>query len=238
MTASNISRYAIWQLRDFLIDRATAILLIGALVGSQAIIGARLTGFTGRSDANAILLRMISGLGILFAVIAINGQVSTDRTRGYFRFLFAKPVSPAAFYAQQFAVWFVGLLMTVGLLIGIFAAFAGPVSPWESLWFVSLVYIAFGGTGFFLSTVTRRDWLAVIGLWTVTQILHSLYDDRGIWFSRLFVLLPPVQQLDDAGKALTGHGSVAPADIAWILGYSALFFALGILVLHRRPFHS
>ncbi len=238
MTRANLLRYARWQLQDFFMDRGIALVLIGVLLASPEVIMMHRQSGGFRGDASQILMGLAASTAIIFALVSLNAQVSGDRTRGYFRFLFAKPVSPAAFYAQQFALWFVGLLLVVSVLLGVFAVTAGPVSPWPILWYVALVYLGFGGVAFFISTVTRRDWLILIGFWTLTQILVSLYKDRDSWIENLFFILPPVEHLDNASKALLRQGLVGASDVAWILGYSAIFFGLGLFVLHRRPFHS
>lgn len=238
MTRANVARYARWQLQDFLIDRGVAIALIGLLLAApEVIMMGRLKGPFMR-DPTQMILKLTTTLSIIFSLVSLNGQVSNDRTKGYFKFLFAKPVSPAVYYAQQFAVWFVGLMIVVSALIGAFYLTAGPVSPWPILWYVALAYLGFGGVGFFISVVTRRDWLVLIGFWTLTQILVSVYKDENSWVERVFFLLPPVEHLDNAGKALLRQGMVGLADIAWILGYSAVFFGLGLYVLHKRPFHT
>jgi ABC-type transport system involved in multi-copper enzyme maturation permease subunit len=238
MTRTNISRYARWQLQDFLMDRGVALVLIGVLLATPELL--MMSRFKGPfvRDPTQILLRMTTSVAIIFALISLNGQVSNDRSKGYFRFMFAKPVSPAVYYAQQFAVWFAGLMIVVSLLVGLFALAAGPVSPWPVLWYVALVYLGFGGVGFFVSTVLRRDWLVLIGFWTIAQIVVSLYKNENSWVERFFFILPPVEQLDNASKALVRQGVATTGDIAWILGYSALFFAFGLYVLYKRPFHS
>jgi hypothetical protein len=239
MIRANISRYARWQLQDFFTDRGIALILIGVLLASPEVIMMHRAFGAGGGRAGDILSRLVASTAIIFALVTLNGQVSNDRSRGYFRFLFAKPVSPAVFYAQQFALWYVGLIVVVSFLLGVFALTAGPVSPWPTLWYVSLVYLGMGGVGFFISAVTRRDWLVLIAFWTLTQILVSLYKDRdSTWVQKTFVVLPPVEHLDNAAKAYLRQGTVNTADVAWILGYSAVFFVFGLIVLRRRPFHS
>lgn len=238
MTRANLSRYARWQLQDFFTDRGIALVLIGVLLASPEVILMNRAGGAFAREPGQMLVTLAASTAIIFSLITLNAQVSGDRTRGYFRFLFAKPVSPAAFYAQQFALWLLGLLLVVSVLLGIFALTAGPISPWPTLWYVALVYLGFGGVGFFISTVTRRDWLILIGFWTLSQILVSLYKDRDSWVENFFFLLPPVEHLDNASQALLKQGMVGASDVAWILGYSAIFFALGLIVLHKRPFHS
>ncbi len=217
-------------------DRGIALVLIGVLLASPEVIMMHRRSGPFLGDPNQILVRLAASTAIIFALVSLNALVSGDRTKGYFRFLFAKPVSPAAFYTQQFGVWFAGLLLIVSVLIGVFAVTTGPVSPWPILWYVALVYLGFGGVAFFISTVTRRDWLVLVGFWTLSQILVSLYEDS--WIENLFFILPPVQHLENASKALLRQGLVGASDVAWILGYSAIFFGLGLFVLHRRPFHS
>ncbi len=238
MKRTNLTRYARWQLQDFFLDRGVALVLIGVLLASPDVILMHRMSGPFQRDPNRILVGLAASTAIVFSLITLNAQVSGDRTRGYFRFLFAKPVSPAAFYAQQFVLWMLGLLAVVSALLGVFALTAGPVTPWPTLWYVALVYLGFGGLGFFISTVTRRDWLILIGLWTVSQILVSLYKDRDSWIENFFFLLPPVEHLDNAGRALVRGELAGGSDVAWILGYSAIFFVLGLFVLHKRPFHS
>ena len=237
MMRSNVARYARWQLQDFMVDRGVALVLIAVLLSAPEIIMMRKLGGALR-DPTQSALRMSASLAIIFSLVSLNGQVSNDRTKGYFRFLFAKPVSPGAYYAQQFAVWFVGLMIVVALLIGVFSLTAGPISPWPILWYVALMYLGLGGVSFFISTVLRRDWLVLMGFWTITQIAREFYGDANSWIETLFVVLPPSDHMENAGKALVRQGVVGAADVAWILGYSALFFLLGLYVLHKRPFHS
>lgn len=238
MIRANLSRYARWQLQDFLLDRGIALVIIAVLMGLPEVIMMRRFAGPVPRDPTQTALRIASALAIIFALVSLNAQVSGDRAKGYFRFLFAKPVSPAAYYAQQFAVWFVGLLVVVALLIGLFSVTAGPINPWPILWFVGLTYLGFGGVAFFISTVLRRDWLVLVGFWTIAQILLELYRDRNSWVEKFFVILPPVEHFENAGKALVRQGMVGVGDIAWILGYSATFFLLGLYVLHKRPFQS
>ena len=59
------------------------------------------------SDHPPVALSIVS----LSVLIAVNGIVSTDRKKGYYRFLFAKPVSAGrAIYAQLFFVYMAGML--------------------------------------------------------------------------------------------------------------------------------
>jgi hypothetical protein len=238
MTRSNLARYARWQLWDFLVDRGPALLIIAGLLGAPEVIMMRRFAGPDSRDPTHAALRMTVSLAIIFSLVALNAQVSGDRVKGYFKFLFAKPVSPAAYYAQQFGVWFVGLMIVVALLIGIFSVTAGPISPWPILWYVGLTYLGFGGVAFFISTVLRRDWLVLVGFWTISQIAREFYRGDNSWIETLFIVLPPVEHMENAGKALVRQGAVSAGDVAWILGYSAVFFVLGLYVLHKRPFHS
>jgi ABC-type transport system involved in multi-copper enzyme maturation permease subunit len=52
----------------------------------------------------------------------------------------------------------------------------------------------------------------------------------------VLAVLPPIYELPDMIPALVQHGSVDTNSILWLLGYSAICFVVGLIVLKRRPF--
>jgi hypothetical protein len=48
-------------------------------------------------------------------------------------------------------------------------------------------------------------------------------------------LLPPLHELSPALKSIMTTGSADTKSIVWLLGYSAIFFVAGLIVLWKRP---
>jgi len=46
-------------------------------------------------------------------------------------------------------------------------------------------------------------------------------------------LLPPVHKLNEVSLSMITNGTAPTSDILWLLGYGALFFAFGLLLLRR-----
>ncbi|HET6761120.1 MAG TPA: hypothetical protein VFH13_03425, partial [Gemmatimonadaceae bacterium] len=53
------------------------------------------------------------------------------------------------------------------------------------------------------------------------------------WRSKAVELLPPVHKLNDVSFTLITNGTANTSDVLWLVGYGALFFALGLLLLRR-----
>jgi hypothetical protein len=234
---SNLTRYGMWQLRDFIRDRGIALLLVGSLIGVTFIAPVKAVGRT--IDANLakeLLLLMLQQVGFVLAFIALNGIVSTDRKMGYYRFLFSKPVSITAYYSQLFVIYLIGFLVVCGVLLGAFAIFAQPVSPVRPLLFCTLVFLSFGGIAFLVSTLVRYDWPVLAAIFLGSTVLHSLWQYKEGWRRMVLSVLPPLYHLPDALPDIMTRGVVDTNAVLWLLGYNAVCFVAGLIVLRRRPF--
>lgn len=234
---SNLARYAWWQLRDFIRDRGIALLLVGFLVGFTVIGPFKAMGGTlDQRMADRLMAAILLQVPFICAFIALNGIISNDRKLGYYRFLFSKPVGIPAYYSQLFVIYLVGFLAVCAALIGLFAIFAHPVAPLGPLLFCALVFLSFGGIAFLISSLFRHDWPILAALFLGSSILHSMWKfDEGIK-RMVLAVLPPIYELPDMIPALVQHGSVNTNSILWLLGYSAICFVGGLIVLKRRPF--
>jgi ABC-type transport system involved in multi-copper enzyme maturation permease subunit len=96
---ARLGRYALWHLGDFIREKGIATLITLGLVGYLTqipIMRARSSGFSGpmmeqaEDQAFVSALKFLGFVGVLFAT---NGMISDDRRHGYYRLLFAKPVS-------------------------------------------------------------------------------------------------------------------------------------------------
>jgi hypothetical protein len=239
VSTGRLARYSGWQLRDYLIDRAPAVLLIGALLGYTAIEPMRVALGPGWNHNPAFPLSNLLGTLVapvisLAVFISLNGMVSNDRKMGYFRFLFAKPVKPVHYYAQLFGVHFAGMLITIMLLTSLFRLLVGPVPFASVVLYTLIVYIGMGGIGFFVSAATRYDWLVLAAIWVGSRILRTLYQGAPDFRSKLVQILPPVHKIDGVANSLLAGRAADQTDMLWLVAYGALFFVMGLVVVSRR----
>ena len=233
--AAGLARYSLWQFRDFAVDRGLSILVIGFLWGYALIepirhvVGPQVAGSA--SPLWVVAVQVSSAVVSVAVLVALNGIVSADRKAGYYRFLFSKPVNPVLFYAQLFFVYMVGVIAAMLVLSSLLHKLLPTFSIPHFLLYTALVYIAMGGIGFFLSVTTRYDWLSLAAVWLGARVLRGIYGAGSDWRSKLVEILPPVHRLDDVATSLIGTGSAHMADVLWLFGYGALFFALGLAAL-------
>ena len=235
--AANLTRYSYWQLYDFLRERGIALIITSTLLGLTfvgpmvSMLGANID----EASARRILTMAMPQVVLIAAVIALNGLVSTDRKLGYYRFLFSKPVSIPAYYAQYFAVSFVGFLAVFALLLGVFAIMVRPVNPIGPLLFCTLVYLSLGGIAFLISSIVNYDWPVLAGVLLGSSMVNAFWAERGGWRMIVRDILPPVHKLSPSMNDIMSLGTVDVQAVLWLLGYSALCFVAGLFVLWRRP---
>ena len=236
MSRGRLARYSLWQFRDFVMEKGISIIIIGLLWGYLQLLPFR-QSFSPEMTPELIirLVTLLAGSLVSIAVlIALNGIISTDRKLGYYRFMFAKPVSPVRYYGQLFVVHLVGLLSGMVLLALVFFFVAGRFNVWNLILYTSLIYVALGGIGFFISAASKYDWVTLAAVWVGSRILRALFGNGDDWKSKAVELLPPVHKVDTVAGSIIATGSAPLGDVVWLAGYGALFFVLGLLVLQRR----
>lgn len=233
----NLTRYAYWQFRDFVRERGIAVMIVGLLLGALTVgpMQAMMGGSIDEMNAKRILLLVLPQLVFISAFIVFNGIISTDRKMGYYRFLFSKPVSIPAYYAQHFLVYFVGFMLVFAILFGVFAITVRPLNPLGTLAYCALVYFSLGGIAFFISSLFRFDWPILAGVYLTSAIVNGLWGQREGWRMIVRNMLPPLHKLSNMMGDLINFGKVDMQSVAWLLGYNALFFVMGLIVLWRRP---
>ncbi len=237
MTRDNLRRYSLWQMRDFGRDRAIALLIIGVALGFAIVAPVRMMHMAVTEvSAKQLISASLQQIVYVCAFVALNGIVSTDRKMGYYRFLFSKPVSIPAYYAQQFLIYFVGFLAVMAILLGIFAFFIYPLSPVGPLIYCAIVFLSLGGISFFISSLFRVDWPILAGVFLGSALLHSIWEESEGWKHMVIAVLPPLNKLAAILPTIMADGTVDTNSILWLFGYSLLFFLAGLYVLRRRPF--
>jgi hypothetical protein len=238
---ARLGRYALWHLRDYLRDKGIATLITLGLVGYLThipIMRARAQGLGGALMEQIADQAFISGLkflGFVGVLFATNGIVADDRRHGYYRLLFAKPVSVVEYYAQKWVVYGAGFLIVAAALLAIHGATVEPFFPRAFLPTLALVYVALGGIGFLLSAAWRFDWLSLAVVLGLSDMLWLLFRDDPSLPGSLVRLLPPVHLLDGLYRVVRKGGGVAVGDVVWLGGYGMACFVAGLVVIRRRP---
>jgi ABC-type transport system involved in multi-copper enzyme maturation permease subunit len=252
---ARLGAYALWQLRDYLLDRGVATFLITALTGylsaapayfmlRQNFDRAELVAQYGSAaaarvaiahEASAAFLNGTLGVIVfLGALLAMNGIVANDRKLGYFRFLFSKPMSPARYYGQAFAVHTGGWLLIIGLLAFVYGLFIYPLLSVTFLGGLGLVFLCYAGVAFLLSATARWDWLSLVFVTVATTFLHARFGASASPFARLLYLLPPLHETAGVYTALAEGVALPWHSIAWLGGYGAACFLAALVVLRYR----
>lgn len=233
-------RYAVWQLRDY----ARTVGLPGLVLAAAAVAllaDSTPDRFTSHNTRAFAVSEFLVGVGFLGSVFSVTGLVSSDRTRGWYRFMFAKPVSVLRYYSQAFALRGVGLLGIVTIAWALCAIFVEPVSLLRALDATLLQFTLLGGVTLLLSTMIRLEWLAVLVISVISPILGEFA--RGLnaprWARLLHWVLPPVGDMATlALGSLGGFGgwlahSLVPT-VLWVVGYGAAAFVAALAILERR----
>jgi hypothetical protein len=222
--------YLAWQARD--VARGPG--LIAALVaGVFVLLVWRLPEAAVAAGGGVLLTGYLQQVGWPLVLVATGEVVRTDRSEGYYRFYFSRPVQPALFYLVRFLLGFVLVLAAVaaGALAVLARTGTLEVEP-RVLGGLAITYLLLGGTVFFLSTVTTagpRDWLAALLVHVFQNTTADLMANGvDLWpaLRWLHAVLPPMHRLGpglDAADAL--HAGL----------YGAGLLAASLLILDRRP---
>lgn len=251
MTRGRLGRYAVDQFEDWFFERGLSTLLIGGFLvwtayisfPRQALPGIDLGGL--RDQAIDSMLGPLAFFGTL---IAVNGIVANDRKQGYYRFLFAKPISIVRYYAQAFAVHGFGFLGAALIVLSALSLVIGRPLQLAPLAYCALVFVSFGGIMFLFSTLVRFDWSVSGVIWGLGQIIHSLANHANelialgrppslvpaTWSRWVAPILPPVPDGGAVLSALVTGDPVPERAALWLGGYGVACFVLGLTVLRRR----
>lgn len=245
MSRARMGRYALWQARDYLLERGVPLLIVCALLGwvtfsATSGVRERLGPDGAGMLAVAIWREFVPQVALFGTILALNGIVATDLRQGYFRFLFAKPVSAPAYYAQAYCVNGLALGAAVLLFFHLFARSLGVATPLWAVAYVLIHFVALGGIIFLASSASvawlgRFDWLAASALWGGGLLTHELALRGQRWARVLAPVMPPSWRTDEVFQALLGGAPPPVEPLAYLLGYGAVCFLLGVIVLRHRP---
>jgi ABC-type transport system involved in multi-copper enzyme maturation permease subunit len=254
---ARLGAYTRWQLRDYVLNRGAPTIIVALLIGYLGVSSmlaklssgegppARLIRQYGSIHAAHVAMRhdlsiafvtsFIGFFAFLGALFAMNGIVSNDRKLGFYRFLFAKPVTPAAYYGTEFMVNGLCFLVVTCALALLYGAIVEPVLSAPLLIAITAGYLCYAGLGFALSAASRWDWLSLVVVAGAADVLWMRYGASASPFAVLLHLLPPVNRTSAIYAAATGGMALPWQSVLWLAGYGAIAFVAGLAILrHRR----
>jgi hypothetical protein len=244
---ARMAHYALWQARDYFFERGLPTVLVSSLFGVLGWMSVRsqveLITAAGRTptqawlaNANSEVLRnSIGGIVFLGALFAMNGLVSNDRKLGFYRFLFAKPVTPERYYGQAFVVHLVGFMLALVTLTLIWGQVMMPVLSTKLLAASAMVFVCYAGIAFFLSAAARWDWLSLVAFSFLATEAWRWFGDSKSPLAKLLYLLPPLPEADTIYAAAARGNALPWHAMWWLAGYGLVAFVAGLVVLrHRR----
>lgn len=241
--------YARWQALDFTINIGIVSLVLFGLLGVIALIDihtseavfarmGKTMPLTGKLQAFLQIWGMFAAVG---PIIATTGVVSQDRTAGYSRFLFAKPLSPPLFYLQSWLVRLAGFLAVGTMLAAAYSLYEPPAFGWRFLVDMAVSFVSMGGVVFLFSVITRFDGLIAAVVLLVAEVAWVKWEGAAGVRHVLIYVLPPVSHLGAPHYWLLGFNALYKlADVpfptnwvAWNVGYGLACLLLGFYLLRK-----
>lgn len=234
MRRARLGGYLRWQLFDFVLERAAAIVIVFALlvfVAHESYGPGAAAGPHAREFAARMVEQTVSVTWFITALIAVHGISANDRTTGRFRLLFAKPASVPRFYGQAFALHGVLYLVLSTLFVAALRAFypMTGVTTSGALAVYVVAYLLVGGVCFLLSALWRFDWGTTIALAGVLTYLAARFKQPA-WLNGF----PPFWKVADQVDSLKYLEPLEWRPLVWAGSYGVACFLLGLLVLRRR----
>jgi len=224
-------RYLPWMALDLARSAGLGMALVGVL--AAFLISSMTVVTTGTGGEEMVFLGILDFAVTLFALLATAGIVSTDFAFGYYRTLFARPISPPLYYLQR---WLLGglLVLLATSVVGLAAAARiGAQLPIGLVLVQSaLFYLLLGGLVLLLSTITRRDWLIaalVVAAHAGLGAAGSLGAGGTGAAAVLYTLLPPFGLVDVSEQVPTG------ANLVHVLLYGIALVVAALAVIRLRP---
>ncbi len=224
-------RYLPWMAWDVARGPGVGMAVIGVL--AAFLITSMTVVTSGSGGEAAVFLSILDVAVTVFALLATAGIVSADFALGYYRTLFARPVSPPLYYLQRWILGGAAVLIATCVVGFAAAARIGADLPIGRVLAQSaLFYLLLGGLVFLLSTVTRRDWLIavlVVAAHAGLGLARSLGAAASGTAAVLYTVLPPFRLVD------VSEPVPASADLVYVLLYGSALVAAALGVIRLRP---
>lgn len=248
---ARVAAYAGFQLRDFFRVRATTIVLATSLVawGYATTRGLTLSAFdsaggiASRDQLQTAFEFVLAAYAFIAGAVAAQNLIARDRSRGYDRVLFSRPLSPAWYYTQGFVLSGLASIVVATLGAELYAVAVHPVSVLGVAAYVGLGWLMIGGLAFLLSAVTAFH-APILALLLGADLALDRYASalRATGGNALIdtaqYLLPPGHVVAALREPFARGVAVDPRVVAWPVGFGLACLVVAVIRLRRRPFRS
>ncbi len=237
-----ITAYLRFQLADFLLMRAalpaTLVVFLAYMTLASAPANVDWSARSGGARMLTQLFQAVAGAFIVLgSFLGVARLVTDDRSNGYFRFLFSKPMSVVRFYAQQWVLHGVGLVAIAGLLGLWLEARTAAIPVGAAMTMMALTWILVGGVGFALSAATNYDALLLVIAYVASSVLQGIKGApdslMAPWLREVTKLTLPVHKLDYIRAQLYTGGDLPWPATLHVVAYGMTGFAAAIVLLRR-----
>jgi len=240
--------YAPHMLRDYLMTRGGAMAVVAAVFVLPLVLTlAQATEVPPPEVTHSQGVGLLLALTPFLALIASYGLIGQDFRLGFFRPLFAKPISVPLYYAMIFCC--AALTFWIVQALSLLALAAFQINAWEpaAALEMSFRFALLGGLTFAMSRVTRLDWLYAFLIYQLAAPLRTLLPAeetiRGFLINIVFppthvFTLSPTARTEGRFSALVGASGPEWASIAWLIGYITVCLVIGLCTVRRLELAS
>lgn len=248
---ARMAAYAGFQLRDFFLVRASTIILATGLVAWAYAAARGLTlsafdsagGIASRDQLQGAFEFVLAGYAFIAGAVAAQHLIARDRSRGYYRVFFSRPLSPARYYTQGFVLSGLASVVVATLGAQLYDVAVHPVSVLGVAAYVGLGWLTIGGLAFLLSALTAFH-VPILAIILAVDLALDRYANglRATGGNALIdiaqYLLPPGHVVAALREPFARGVAVDPRVVAWPAAFGMACLVVAIFRLRRRPFRS
>lgn len=233
--------------RDYLLTRGGAMVVVAIVFIAPILLTFGANPAMTPEQMNGQAIGVMKAVSPFLTLIAMYGLIGQDFRLGYYRSIFAKPVSSPLYYVAVFGCALLGFWVVQGFMLLTFAAFG--VNTWDAgvALDITMGFVVLGSMVFAFSRISRLDWIFGVLFMSLASPLRAAYPADQFFRGKIINLALPPMHLFDLTPAARMEGQMTAlvtaagpewASLAWILGYSLVFFAFAIVLVRKLPLAS
>jgi hypothetical protein len=228
MTRGAVFRYLGWQVWDRTGPRLFACVIIALAINWPLHYGIRESA-PPPEQLRPMLAQLHQQFAFVYSLLLCGGLISQDRVMGFYRFYFAKPVSPSWFYAQHVTLALIGMLASSAVFVVSFSLLVQPAWHFNLLANSATLFLLVGMMCVVFSTLSKHDWLWTVIALVVINVLRARFPAEAGGAGRVLQYVLPPSHLIGADQDLRAWQWL------WVGSWGAGLFAAALLLLARRP---
>jgi fumarate reductase subunit D len=231
---NGLLRYAPRHFLDQLITRGAVMVVIGFVLILPMSLAQEASATS--EQMVGLLREMLTTVGLFYTMIASYGLAGGDVRQGFYRFLFAKPISPVVYYSMSYVVTTAVFAFAILATIGLNALMIHPIWPgWPLLGDVFVDYLLISALILVFSRLSNADWIFGPVILGVASVVRSRFPaDDSLHGKVLDVLLPPT----GTSRFFPFDGGVNWEPLLVQLTYAVIMFALAMLIVRKLSMGS